>query len=119
MVGAALWAIAVWWRTTKDLIELGSPLSNDVLHVIAGLVIFIAVAMLAKGDRRWLTAWLAVLTATLLNELVDIATERWPNITDQYLEAAHDFCATLAFPTAALLLLFVCNGLAFSRGQDG
>ena len=107
MVISVVWSLAVSWRTAKDAIESAVPISTVGLHLLTGVAIFFLVGLAARGRLRWMFAWGVVLIAAVGNELVDISTERWPDINQQYAEAGIDLVATMAVPTLMAIVRFV------------
>ena len=119
MLENAFWLAAVFWREGKNAIEDTLPVDNAGLHALLGIFLFVAIASLITWRRRWLISWVVVLAIASWNEVVDIATERWPDINEQFVEAGFDLWATMAFPTAALLILFAWQRLVPPRFEEG
>ncbi|QIK95850.1 hypothetical protein G7076_04645 [Sphingomonas sp. HDW15A] len=117
MLENAFWLAATSWRHEKDIIEQGLALDNAAIHVVVGISLFLVVGFLISR-RNWIYAWLAVFAIAIWNEVVDIATERWPDITQQFAEAAFDLWATLAFPTVALLIVLAWSRVEIERKQE-
>ena len=89
----------LFWYREKMFIEHASVISSDAIHVLIGVVIWVAAALVS---RRPLATWLpllAVLVLTLLNEAVDLSVERWPSLAMQLGESAKDIILTMALPT--------------------
>ena len=105
MLENGFWIAATAWRHGKDAIEQAVAVDNLALHVIAGLALFVGLATLISGPRKRELAWIAVFSVAVWNEVVDIATERWPDINEQFAEAGIDLVATMIFPTIIGLLL--------------
>jgi len=62
------------------------PLGADAMHVHLGLLLFLLLAALVRGERRFTLAFLAVLAICCVGELLDIAYDlqagnplRWRN----------------------------------------
>jgi hypothetical protein len=92
------------WYETKMFIEHASFVTSDALHVVIGVLLWLAMAVIL---RRHLTDWLPfVLLAVLLafNESVDLWVERWPDAAMQYGESAKDVMLTLFLPAVLMLL---------------
>lgn len=98
MLQPSLFAVLRWWSDSKNALEAASPVGNHLLHLAAGLAIWVALARLVRR-RPLLSAWLATAAAALVNEAIDLAVERWPNLADQLAEGAADLAWTLALPT--------------------
>ena len=105
----AFWHAATSWRKAKDVVEHSLAVDNLTIHVVAGFLLFAVIALLLRGQRNWLPAWLTVCAIAIWNEVVDITTERWPHINEQFAEAGVDLTATLIFPTLLAILLAVRN----------
>lgn len=92
------------WYQTKMFIEHAGMMSSDALHVIIGVLVWVATAMVI---RRPLTDWrpLTVLALLLiLNEGVDFWVERWPDPAMQFGESAKDVLLTLILPLVLIAL---------------
>lgn len=87
------------WAEAKRLVDGFIPLDNAVLHLVAGLSIYIIVVRVARRDRPEFLGWLTVFLVAVLNEASDLLTERWPDPGAQYVEALTDLGWTLACPT--------------------
>ena len=111
MLEAAFWKVAFLWRDAKNVIEGDVNTGNLLLHFAAGLLIFSICAAAIRHRSRWTIAWFTTLIAAVLNEIVDITTERWPDIMQQFAEGGIDLAATMVIPTflAVLLALKVGN----------
>ena len=97
----AWWAAAGAWRSAKDVVELTVPFGNEVAHVLAGMLIFGTLFLVGTYSRGWRQAWILTFAIALCNELVDITTERWPDILEQVAEGAFDLVLTMSLPTLA------------------
>jgi hypothetical protein len=94
------------WYQLKQLLEHSLGISMDALHVIIGVILQLAAALLM---RRSIADWppvLAVLAIELANEANDLRTERWPEPAMQYGEGIKDILLTMFLP---LLLLAVAR----------
>jgi hypothetical protein len=92
------------WYQVKLFLERASGFSMDSLHVIVGVVIQLAVALLFRTSvaRPW--PWLSVLALELINETSDFRVERWPQPGMQLGESAKDVILTMALPTLIFLV---------------
>jgi hypothetical protein len=92
------------WYQVKLFLERASGFSMDSLHVIVGVVIQLAVALLFRTSvgRPW--PWLAVLALELVNEASDFRVERWPQPGMQFGESTKDVILTMALPTLIFLV---------------
>ena len=87
----------------KDILEATLHLSRDALHVHVGLVIFIAVAAVLRGERRFLIAFGALFAACLLGEMADFHHAVNRNIRYGWLAGAKDIVNTLFWPAIGLV----------------
>lgn len=91
------------WHQGKLFVEHAVAVSNDALHLLVGVLVWIGLALVT---RRRLSSWLpwaglAVILAW--NEAVDLYVEQWPDPGQQYGEAAKDVLLTLLVPTMIML----------------
>lgn len=91
------------WHKWKLFFEHSVSFSQDAVHVIAGVIILIAVALLLRKPLSSWWPWLAALLFTCINEFIDLWVERWPEPAMQYGEALKDLMLTMFLPTALLL----------------
>ncbi|MEO6582372.1 MAG: hypothetical protein ABIN68_06155, partial [Sphingomicrobium sp.] len=80
-----------------------SGFSMDSLHVIAGVVAQLALALLFRTSVARPLPLLLVLALELVNEASDFRVERWPQLGMQLGESANDVILTMALP----LLIFL------------
>lgn len=102
-----LWQIAsdgmTTWFRTKMFIEHASSITSDAMHVIAGVLIQLLLALITRSSiSRWVP-WFIVLALCLMNEFVDLWVEQWPNLAMQYGESAKDVLLTMTLPTVLML----------------
>jgi hypothetical protein len=107
------------WYQAKMFIEHASVVSSDALHVIAGVIVWVLIAL---ALRRPLSsgvplAWL--LAILLFNEVVDLWVERWPDLAMQYGESAKDLMVTMALPALLMALVRLTPQLFVRRGSRG
>lgn len=91
------------WHETKLFLERLTSVSHDALHVVAGTIIWLLLAILL---RRPITSWLPLfgtVVVSVVNEVVDLWVEIWPERAMQAGEAGKDLTTTILIP----LLLFV------------
>ena len=92
------------WHQGKLFIEHALTISHDTLHIIAGVLLWIALGL---GLRRPLPSWrpwLWLFALILCNEAVDLWVERWPDPGQQYGEGVKDLLLTMAVPTIVMLV---------------
>lgn len=102
-VSADVQAIAWSWKQAKLFIENSFAFSTDSIHVIAGVLIFLAAALLLRRPVSNWQPWLVVLVLTSINELADLWIESWPSLGRQYGQGAKDVLLTMLLPTLLLL----------------
>ncbi|MGE0798655.1 MAG: hypothetical protein AB7G13_05770 [Lautropia sp.] len=83
----------------KDLIEWGSHLSRDALHVHIGLLLFIGMAAVFRSPGRFRRALGWLLVITLLGESFDAAIELARGRSPLWLGSAKDIVNTLLWPS--------------------
>ena len=114
MLGA-LSGSAEHWYETKLFIEHAIAVSHDSLHVLTGVLIQLAVALITRRPIGSWLPWSAVLFFTLMNEAVDLWVERWPNPGMQFGEGAKDVVLTILLPTILLIAARLRPGLFRAR----
>ena len=94
------------WHEIKVWLEQATRLDMDALHIYAGLLLQLALALVLRRPLRSLVTWLAVLVAILANEYYDYRYEIWPAPERplQRAEGIKDVWNTMLLPTAVLLL---------------
>ena len=92
------------WFQIKVWLSAASGLDMDALHVHAGVLCQIVVALLLR--KRLSSPWplLAVAAILIANEIYDYRHEVWPDRSMQQAEAVRDFWNTLLLPTLLLLV---------------
>jgi hypothetical protein len=93
----------VSWHDIKMFIEHASLVTSDALHVLVGVLTWIAVALVLRRSLAASAPWLILLALTLFNECVDLWVERWPNMAMQLGESAKDVLLTMTLPTILLI----------------
>lgn len=91
------------WHQIKLWLVAATGLDMDALHVHAGLLLQIAVALVIRRPLRSPWPWLAVLAAELANEYYDYSYEVWPTRDEQFLESVRDVWNTMLIPTVVLI----------------
>lgn len=92
------------WHQGKLFIEHVLTISHDTLHIIAGLLLWIALGLVLRRPLPSLRPWLWLFALILWNEAVDLWVERWPDAGQQYGEGAKDLLLTMAVPTILMLV---------------
>ena len=90
------------WHQGKLFIEHLVAFSHDSIHILAGVFLWIATALLFRRPLTTLLPWLCVLGLILWNETVDIVVEPWPDRGMQYGEGAKDVLLTMLVPTVLM-----------------
>jgi hypothetical protein len=83
----------------KAFLERASSVSMDAMHVIGGVVLFVAFAVLLRRPITSWLPWVCLLMVVFVNELADLTVEKWPNPAEQFGEAAKDVLLTMLLPT--------------------
>ena len=111
-LGQMVSAVFATWYEIKMGIEAVGAVSDDALHVIAGVLFHLLFAVIL---RRPLSSWrpvIAVLAILIFNEAVDLWVERWPSLAQQLGESAKDVSLTMALPVLLALSLRISPRLA-------
>ncbi|HXH52831.1 MAG TPA: hypothetical protein VNH53_05315 [Sphingomicrobium sp.] len=96
-------ALITRWRDAKTFLEYASNASMDALHVVLGVVLLLALAKLSRRPVSSWLPWLGVLAVVFANEVLDMHTERWPDLTHQLAEGAKDVVLTMLIPTLLMV----------------
>ncbi len=91
------------WYQAKTFAEHASGLSMDALHVIAGVVLQLALALLLRSSVARPLPLLTVLGLEIANEIYDLTVELWPSLAMQLGEGTKDIVLTMVLP----VLLYV------------
>ena len=87
------------WYQAKLFIEHSLSISHDSLHVIVGVLLWLALGLMVGRPLTSWRPWVWLLVAILWNEAVDLWVERWPDPGQQYGEGAKDVLLTMLLPT--------------------
>ena len=104
------------WYQAKMFIEHASFVSSDALHVIAGVLVWILIALALRKSLASPVPLAWLLALLLFNEVVDLWVERWPDLAMQYGESAKDLMVTMALP-ALLMALARLRPQLFARRE--
>lgn len=91
------------WHEAKLAIETAGGISNEALHIILGLSLWLAVTSLTGRRLGAFSPIVLVVAVAVWNEVVDLAVERWPDRNLQYQEGTKDLILTILPP---LLIIF-------------
>jgi hypothetical protein len=105
------------WHQLKQWLSGMSGLDMDSLHVHAGVLCQVGVALVLRKRLASGWPWLAVAAVVLANEAYDFTYEVWPNRWDQFGESVRDTWNTLLLPTALLLLARYAPGLFHTQEE--
>ena len=91
------------WYEAKMFIEHASVVNSDGLHVLVGVLAWLAVALALRRSLADRLPWMILFALTLLNECVDLWAEQWPDKAMQFGESAKDVLLTMTLPTILML----------------
>lgn len=100
---AGLVAAMESWHQGKLFIEHSLSFSHDSIHILAGVLIWLAAGLLVKRPLSSWRPWLCVLVLILWNETVDLTLEVWPDAGWQYGESLKDLLLTMSVPTLLMV----------------
>ncbi len=92
------------WVNFKVFIAHLSGISHDAMHVIAGVLVQLALVALFRTSLARVWPWSIVRVAELANEWNDLHIERWSDAGMQWGEMAKDVGLTMLLPTVLMLL---------------
>lgn len=92
------------WYQVKLFAQHASGISMDALHVIIGVALQLAIALVFRSSVARPLPLLAVLGLEVINEMSDFRVERWPNPGMQFGESAKDVLLTIVLPTLIFLV---------------
>ncbi len=91
--------IMIDWHQAKLFVEHAVTINHDTLHVIVGVLFWLALALLTRRPITSWYPWLWLFAIIFWNETVDLWTEQWPDPGHQYGEGAKDLVLTMFIPT--------------------
>lgn len=101
------WMAFAWgmisWHQGKLFIEHSVNVSHQSLHIFIGLLLWLTFGLVFRRPVTSWRPWLTLFGVILLNEMVDLWMERWPDPGQQYGERAKDLLLTMAAPTIVML----------------
>lgn len=86
------------WVEAKAFAERSLGVSNDALHVIAGVLLQLCLAAIWRGSLSRVWPVTVVLALQLANEAIDLTSDRWPSLGKQLGESAKDTGLTILLP---------------------
>jgi hypothetical protein len=90
------------WHQGKLFIEHSLTINHDSLHMLVGVLLWLAFGLLLRQPLTSWRPWLWLFAIILWNETVDLWIEQWPDPGQQYGEGAKDLLLTMAVPTILL-----------------
>jgi len=91
------------WHEGKLFIEHSVSIDHDALHVIVGVLVWLAMAAITRRPLSSIRPWLWLLAIIVWNETVDLWVEQWPDAGMQYGEGAKDLLLTMLLPSLLAL----------------
>ena len=91
------------WHQGKLFIEHAVSISHDSLHLIVGVLVWVAVALVSRRSLTGWVPWAWTFAFIFWNETVDLWVERWPDAGMQFGEGAKDLALTMLLPTLLML----------------
>jgi hypothetical protein len=95
------------WHEGKLFVEHTIAINHDALHVIVGVLLWVALGFVLRRPLSSWFPWAWLLAFILWNETVDLWVEQWPDPGQQYGEGAKDVLLTMFLPTVLLLVVRV------------
>ena len=111
-------AVMTSWYQGKLFIEHAVTISHDTLHVIVGVLLWLALGFVLRRPLSSWYPWLWLLAFILWNETVDLWVEQWPDPGQQYGEGAKDLLLTMFLPTILTFAVRLCPHL-FAVSTNG
>lgn len=98
---ALTWAMSSWHQA-KLFVEHSIAISHDTLHLIVGVLLWIAIGLVSRRPLTHWRPWAWLFAIILWNETVDLWIEQWPDPGQQYGEGAKDVFLTMLIPTIVM-----------------
>ena len=99
----AIVAAMTSWHQGKLFIEHSLSIGHDSMHVIVGVLLWLAFGLVLRKPLTAWWPWLWLFAVILWNETVDLWVERWPDPGQQYGEGAKDLLLTMCLPTVLMV----------------
>src|SRR5690349_17434702 len=100
------------WLAFKHWLQMSGGISMDAMHVLAGVLVQLLIAVLLRRSLRSPLPWLAVLLLALANEAVDLHVDKtWPDRGVQWVESIKDMLITMLLPSLLLMIARWAPGL--------
>lgn len=110
----ALLAAMGSWHQGKLFIEHGLSVEHDALHILAGILVWIVLAIVLRRPLSSTRPLLWLFALALWNEAVDLWVELWPDLGQQLGEATKDLVLSVIIP-AVLCVLIRARPALFAR----
>ena len=81
------------WHQGKLFIEHSLTINHDSLHMLVGVLLWLAFGLLLRRPLTSWRPWLWLFAIILWNETVDLCIEQWPDPGQQYGEGRACSCA--------------------------
>ncbi len=107
-----------WWQM-KYWVEQSTGLHMDALHVHAGVLAQLLLALVLRRSLASVWPWLLVLAAAVANEWWDLTYEIWPTRDEQWAESVRDTWNTMLLPTVLLILSRFAPGVLARKPKSG
>lgn len=101
----------------KLFIEHAANFEHGSLHIIVGVLAWLAIALVTRRPVSSWIPWLGLFALILWNELVDLWVEKWPDPGMQYGEGARDVILTMFVPTLIMIAVLLRPSL-FRASSD-
>ena len=102
-LSAAIPAAMTFSHQAKLFIEHAGNFEHGSLHIIVGILAWLAIALATRRPVSSWIPWLGLFALILWNELVDLWMEKWPEPGMQYGEGARDVILTMFVPTLIMI----------------
>ncbi len=113
----AITSIMTSWHEGKLFIEHTIAIHHDALHVIIGVLLWVALGVVLRRPLSSWYPWLWLLAFILWNETVDLWVEQWPDPGQQYGEGVKDVLLTMFVPTVLMFVARFRPGLFANNGK--
>ena len=93
------------WYEVKLALSTAAGVSQDALHIFAGVAGQLALALMLRRRLSHPMPWMVVLGLELVNEWSDLHIDQWDVRAVQWGESIKDVAVTMALPTLLLVLV--------------
>ena len=106
-LGTAISEAMAFSHQAKLFIEHAGNFEHGSLHIIVGVLAWLAIALATRRPVSSWIPWLGLFALILWNELVDLWMEKWPEPGMQYGEGMRDVILTMFVPTLIRIAVLV------------